>query len=662
MWLLLKEDLSKSFDSQFCFLLPMNKINFIIGKNNGGKSYLMRYIINNCLHIYNERNELLVDIRDGISKIQISNFKEPPFKNVVCNQIFEKYSLHLEKISNVLNEAKSTSVTVGIGYGSNRGYKRYNYDFPEDINTILEECGLGDDNVRVSEYFDAKLKTGEINYKEDINEIFKRDIITQLYNLDDKELYLFSEFIETKNIEKNIDLNYIPIFRSLRHPTKCNETKENPENIYKNRIIKEYKYSEEHLNIITGLDFYQKYKEALLGAKTMRDNCTSFEKFLSVNFFEGKEVSIVPDEQTFEVKINIDNEEDRFIYEVGDGIASLVIILYELYVNPNKKENSIYFIEEPENSFHAAYQRMLINTILFDQRFNNTYFYFTTHSNDLIDIGINENQCSSLLLCKKSKEGINVELVKNDKVQILNELGVKTTSVGVANKVIWVEGKYDAFLIRLLLNLYFKEYPEFKKFIEDYDYSFLPYGGSNIALVNFIDESNDLVECITNANKINPNFMIILDKDDMDKDKTSKKYKRYDKLKKSLKSKVYRLDVREIENLFNEEVLIKFINDNIKEEYKITIDLIDFKNYKDYSLGDYINDILNQVYKQNKFKKITGRENGFKESSNSSALYDKQKFYNSVVSFAKEENFDYETKITEEAKCLVNTILKFLNE
>ena len=53
-------------------------------------------------------------------------------------------------------------------------------------------------------------------------------------------------------------------------------------------------------------------------------------------------------------------------------------------------------------------------------------------------------------------------------ILVIEELGVKPSSVQIANKIIWVEGKYDAFYIRLLLNK--KNFYESKrKYIEEYE-------------------------------------------------------------------------------------------------------------------------------------------------------------------------------------------------
>ena len=101
------------------------------------------------------------------------------------------------------------------------------------------------------------------------------------------------------------------------------------------------------------------------------------------------------------------------------------------------------------------------------------------------------------IYAKKNGDNINVTVQNESDISMIYELGVKPSSVQIANKIIWVEGKYDAFYIRLLLNK--KNINESgRKYIEDYDYVFVPYGGSNGTLINFslnddIDNSKDFI-------------------------------------------------------------------------------------------------------------------------------------------------------------------------
>ena len=265
---------------------------------------------------------------------------------------------------------------------------------------------------------------------------------------------------------------------------------------------------------------------------------------------------------------------------------------------------------------------------------------------------------SNVYLCKKDIDNkIEIKYQDDEYNLVLDELGVQASSVRIANKVIWVEGKYDAFYIRMLLNLKNTN----KKYIEDYDFCFLPYGGANMKLIDFskIKSEQKNEEFISKANKINPNFLVILDDDNMEKNKKSEKYKRYEILKEKLGDRIFKLNVREIENLFPDEVVKKFIKDNIIDGSKTDELNIDFNNYKDQKLGNYINNLLKSVYPNASYKDITGRENGFEKEG---FLYNKQKYYDTVLEWTKKEDFSYDNDITSEAKELINVIESFLGK
>lgn len=60
------------------------------------------------------------------------------------------------------------------------------------------------------------------------------------------------------------------------------------------------------------------------------------------------------------------------------------------------------------------------------------------------------------------------------------------------------------------------------------------------------------------------------------------KLARYKKLEEALGDKIYKLEVREIENLFPEEVVKKFIEQGLKQEFKEQLDLtgVEYEDYK----------------------------------------------------------------------------------
>ena len=668
MWLLLKEDISKVFKSEYTYLFPINKNNFFIGKNNSGKSYFSRFLMKNSIKFYKNKNELINDISNNLK----NTFKAiNEFKNLINKEFncivdeYLNYEQLLKKIdNNKMEKVRSISMKTGV---ADRIYYQFNNkgDLFQEIKPLLKFLNI--DNVQndMETTLSEKVIPKISEFKDKIKEEFLKEYINKIKSISEDKIYELGDLAKKLEVTEDFrNLNekfYIPVTRSIRNPNKeINKNIIPEEDIYKKRCVAEYNLNEEEIKVITGLEFYKSYKSGLLGSKEKREKVSKFEKFLSQYFFDGENISIIPDEETFELKINInDSKEDRFIYEVGDGISSLLIIAYTIFTEANEKDK-LFFIEEPEISFHPGFQRLLVNIITYYKEFKNCIFFFSTHSNHLIDIGVNEIKNSNLILCKKDNtDNISIEIQGASYNEILEELGVQASSVRIANKIIWVEGKYDALYIRLLLNMKNKDNNTDKKYIEDYDYCFLPYGGSNMSLIKFDlkQDYDENIEFITKAKNINSKFIIILDDDNMSQNKKGKKYERYNILKDELEDKIYKLEVREIENLFPEKVLENYVYNGLKDKTKVNEMKFLYKEYKNRKLGEYINKKVKETYISKTLEEVTGRKNGFEKNG---FLYNKQKYYEEVLKWTKEEGFNYERDVTEEAKKLINIVENFI--
>ena len=680
MWLLLCEDISKkfNFNKNYTYLLDLNKINILVGKNNSGKSYLMREILKNSIDILNRTmlKKLILKDENFTDLSKINKFD----KVDVLKDINMKYINIIIQLQKFFFSKIKSSTTKISGNHSGTIYNFENFtELKENSKELLEYIGLDLNSTEeecsdkiVYEYdsIEAKIKR---EYKAAIEGIFDEIKDEYMYQFGSllNELGYVKQYINryNKHFElygaENTFKNYIPLLRNIRHPLKSTKDKNsyNTENIFKKRILDEYEYDEKEINVITGLDFYSEYKEKLLGTKKERALVNEFEQFLSNYFFEGKEVSIIPDEKTYELKINIKDDEDKFIYQVGDGITSLIIMIYDAFMKLDNKTN-IYFIEEPEQSFHPGFQRLFMNIISINEKFKNCYFFFTTHSNHLIDISNHEFNSFTNYLCSKDDENkINVKVQNKLDIEVIKELGVNPSSVQIANKIIWVEGKYDALYLRLLLKMKNKKL-EKRQYIEDYDYVFVPYGGTNGTLIMFsIDnEIEENEEFILKARKINENFLLIMDDDGIATNESGNaKTDRYNKLKGELKEQIYKLEVREIENLFPEEVIKMFFKQGIKKDSNYDLKFLEnikYDDYKNKKLGGFFNKLVEDNLGKD-LKEITGREEGFEKKG---FLYDKSKFYDCVLEWIMKEEFDYERDIPSETKNLINTVEEFIKK
>ena len=154
-----------------------------------------------------------------------------------------------------------------------------------------------------------------------------------------------------------------------------------------------------------------------------------------------------------------------------------------------------------------------------------------------------------------------------------------------------------------------------------------------------------------------------MDDDGISSSKASKKKTEYYKsLKEELSASLYKLEVREIENLFPEEVVRKYflngINKNYKDQAINILDKIQYEKYKDKKLGGYLNRIVKKYIGED-LKKITGRIQGFE---NNGFLYSKSLFSEIVIDWFNSESFDYEKMLPVGAKNLVDKVENFIRQ
>src|SRR5690606_21126018 len=116
--------------------------------------------------------------------------------------------------------------------------------------------------------------------------------------------------------------------------------------------------NESQFIIFSGLDMYNYVKECLLGSKDKRDLIREFEQFLSDKFFND-ETSLIPriDDDVLHIKIG---DEEFPIHQLGDGIQSVIILTFQLFLNKN--EQMLVYIEEPELHLHVSWQKLLYKT------------------------------------------------------------------------------------------------------------------------------------------------------------------------------------------------------------------------------------------------------------------------------------------------------------
>lgn len=233
----------------------------------------------------------------------------------------------------------------------------------------------------------------------------------------------------------------------------------------------------------------------LLGTEEQRTLIKNFENFLSKNIFQNQQVTLIPKYKEDILHIKIGNENQIPIYELGDGLQTLICILLPIYLN--KEEQCITVIEEPESHLHPHWQLLLLKSL---KQFKNHQYFISTHSSSFL----NDSDVSLYHISRKEgKSFVNYINKDSEKINILNELGYKPSDLFQTNYVLWVEGETDKMYIK---NWVSQLCPEL---IEGEHYSILFYSGS--AYKHYLIDNGEIN--LDFIKSINQNFGIVMDSD-----------------------------------------------------------------------------------------------------------------------------------------------------
>lgn len=587
-------------ESQPMSYLPnTNLINIIIGTNNSGKSRFMRYLMK-CKSLIGVRN-------------------------------LKKVNESVKEYNSALLRFNKDKIVDPIERYENSGSKSYN---TRGVDEIKERLDFLYANKLLE--LDVSDLSGYIS----LNDQFKKNI-NKLLKLKDagvSDIY-FEEF---KGIDaftvKDFDspeCYYIPTLRSAHSLfQKDGDYYSKIENdIYLDTLNRYYSFENRDVQIFTGLHLYKEILNSRNSKRSVRQSFEKFEKFISVNFFDNKQIDIVAEFNKDDslsgknyseiISVHIEGEkETRNLFELGDGIQAIIILMYKIFM---AKDNSFIFIDEPEINLHPGMQRLMLNQIssnkyLIDK--NLTYF-ISTHSNHFLDLTLEKKHISIYSFIGNSVEGenkkFNVRNVNSGDNSILKNLGVNNSSVFLANCSIWVEGISDRNYIKAFLNSYSNSFGKNGISLkEDIDYAFFEYAGSNIDHYFFEEISNDQSEqLISDINSLALNNRIFLLADSDIATKTSKKGIRLKKLEELNRENFQPYiiwNVREIENLLTsnlwEKILISICNKDLVRENKELIETkirsalneIDFAKYRKEYIGVFLNEIsirLGKIEKKN---------------------------------------------------------------
>ena len=588
---------------------PFKKVNLFVGSNNNGKSRFLRAIIKS-----NNLKQIFISNSDTSFKQKIEDYKS------FYDLLYRKIS-NYQGVSNFLHPIrKNIQDNIEIQTVNKN-------DFQEPIlNKLLE----------ISEALERFVHINK-GHKKSLQEFIEKTI----------GLIENSLFIKKNLPDRKI---YIPILRSLHESEYLREGK------IKETVKKNYGVEKD---VFTGLEIHKRVHDLKTSGIENRKKIKKFETFLSKNFFSNKEVEITGNLQSNQLLFSISGEEYP-VHNLGDGIQSLILLLFPIYT---AKENDWLFIEEPETNLHPGLQRVFLETLLNDNYLisKNLKFFFTTHSNHFLDTSIQSQDISIFQFKKDEDNSFFIKSnVKPDK-EVLEILGVNTSSVFLANTSLWVEGPTDRKYISKFLKLYCN-HKGFQPLKEDIDFAFFEYGGNLIEHYLFDEkEEFDDKEVREKINTFALSSKIFLLADNDNATKGSKKDSRRISLKK-LSDENHNFTyqntvVTEIENLLPKKVVQDFMSELLKSEsniIKAKKGRFDREEYKNIGLGKFYETFF-------KNKKIPQKYcRAFK--SNSGTLKNDYKI--KLASFVFDSEYTYLDLIEEnkELETIIENLYNFITD
>ncbi|WP_304334959.1 ATP-binding protein [Conchiformibius steedae] len=558
-------------------VIEIKRLNFFIGKNNSGKSRFLR-------KIFAGRMPVVETIHQGAYTFKnIKQFKEITYQphNDSCEWLSDAaiYLVSVEYLIENKTMRSLTEINRHAKYPLDKELKEY-LQYPEFIYT--------------NNNFIVKL----------INKIKKEiEQVKSYENIEPDELAEWGGESEANafNIlnewRTNISLAlkeyhspkkyYTPILRGMR-PVQS-------ELPYRNRTKQDYFADIQHIdieNILTGENLYTHIQQQLLGKPKQWQSVRAYEQKLSQYFFSNLEVTLIPELESDMLCIKIGEDEQFPVAQLGDGLQQVIILTYHAFTQQDAVCS--FFIEEPELHMHPGMLRQLMNFYLNETKH---YYFFTTHSNHLLDMADESNEVMIQKFVKKSPDQFHIYRCGRDR-DLLQSLGVRPSSVYLANCTIWVEGITDRLYLAKYLEKYLREleqsdaetYRRYRRFMPNYHYAFVEYSGGNIVHWYFGEKFvSQNEEKGMNAKAVVSDMLLIADGDNLGKAERVEGW-----TQELTEQNVYILPCKEIENTLPYDVIISVAKALFNRKRQETQQGFDIEKLDNIDCDDRDNFFFNQ--------------------------------------------------------------------
>ncbi|ODY35251.1 hypothetical protein BBM21_03635 [Vibrio parahaemolyticus] len=458
----------RSFGDHLTKIAPLKKVNFIIGKNNIGKSNIINFLkeqypywkflaeSHKSRHLrYLNQNNTDFLFEDTDKHISSSPYKFriafPILKNEI-EQYLDKKSSHQQiNLSKIIEKLVDEKGDLWFTYESNNPKSNFTFSNPLSDEELLNIMSPREWNIL---WHDLTSQSGGNLERHWIPEVI--------------------EHIQTIP-EQMPKVEVIPAIRKVGNSGSSASD-----------------FSGE--GIIERLAKIQNPPLQQLSDKT---------KFIAINDFVQDVLG------NHSAQIEIPYERDMILVHMdgktlpleslGTGVHEVVI----LAAAATLLTETIICVEEPELHLHPLLQKKLITYLA--NKTDNQYF-FTTHSAHLLDAVEGEIFHVTQVDGESRVQAISST---KERASVCNDLGYKASDILQANCIIWVEGPSD----RIYLNYWIKaKYPYL---IEGLHYSIMFYGGRLFSHLSALDkdEQEEVIEDFVCVRSLNRNSIIMFDSD-----------------------------------------------------------------------------------------------------------------------------------------------------
>lgn len=212
----------------------------------------------------------------------------------------------------------------------------------------------------------------------------------------------------------------------------------------------------------------------------------------------------------WEIFLRTEKYGDIALSQSGSGLKTVLQLLAntQLVVSSGSKtiDSGLFLFEELENSLHPRMQRNIYSYI--KSKFaGDSVCVLSTHSPVAIDY-FQASEDVSIYEVFQNNQVSNCRRIEafDDKLGVLDALGVKASDALQSNFVVWVEGPTDRIYLKKFIEIYGGS-----NIIEGKHFSILFYGGRMLSHLT-ISEDDSMTQFIRLL-KINPNCAVIIDSD-----------------------------------------------------------------------------------------------------------------------------------------------------